>query len=170
MAIAYDAIVDGVLRKASSYTAKNVHHHKNKKVDAGKFLYKSGQDTIDTDMLVAPISGMTAILGEEKDTIGTIEFRLYVTRQLGVTHTPIGLRKYDSIGANFEDDEEPRSATYKLMAPTLHMAFEKNVAPLKNTRVRREHRNMDSKRPGTEPWAIFRFHYRSKGNILLLTQ
>ncbi|KAH5259740.1 hypothetical protein HBI71_114180 [Parastagonospora nodorum] len=164
--IAYDVIVDGILRKASSYTAKSVYFQKHKKLDAEKFLYKSGKDVIDTDMLVAPISGVTAISVEGKETVGTMELRLYVTRQLGVTHAPVKYEKYDRISENSEDDEVPKYATYKLIAPTYQMDFEKNAAPLEDGELKREHRKMNTKRPGTEPWAIFRFHYRSKDAII----
>lgn len=130
-------------------------------------MYKAGKDVIDTEMLVAPISGVTASLGEGKETVDTIELRLYVTRQLGVTHAPVRYGKYDSISENAEDDEVPRSATYKLIAPTCQMDFEKNSAPLDDGEVKREQRKRNLKRPGTEPWAIFRFHYRSKGNVFI---
>jgi hypothetical protein len=167
MVIAYDVIVDGILRKASSYTAKSVYFQKHKKLDAEKFLYKAGKDVIDTEMLVAPILGVTAISGKGKETVGTMELRLYVTRQLGVTHAPVRYEKYDRISENAEDDEVPKSATYKLIAPTYQMDFEKNAAPLEDGELKREHRKMNTKRPGTEPWAIFRFHYRSKGKAFL---
>jgi len=170
LVIAYDVIVDGVLRKASSYTAKSVYFQKHKKLDAKKFLYKTGEDVIDTEMLVAPISGLTVTSGEGKETIGTMELRLYVTRQLDVTHAPVRYERYDSISGKVDDDEVSRSATYKLIAPTCQMDFEKNAAPLDDGEVKREHRKINLKRPGTEPWAIFRFHYRSQGNTLFLVR
>ena len=162
MIIAYDAVIDGMYRKASSYVAKTVHHQKNKKVDAEAFLYKIEQGIVDTDMLVAPISGVTATQGEAAETIGTMELRLYITRQLGVSYTLGSIEKYSNTSGNIED-EDLRSASYKLIPPTLQMTFEKNSAPLEKSKVSREQRKMDSRRPGTEPWAIFRFHYRNKG-------
>jgi hypothetical protein len=143
-----------------------VHLQKNKKIDFETFLYKAGQDTIDTDMLVAPISGVTVARGEGMETIGTMELRLYVTRQLDVTHTPGRFEKYDSASGSIEDDEEPQSASYKMIAPTFQMSFERNSAALDRLKLGRELRKINSKRPGTEPWAIFRFHYRTKGKYL----
>lgn len=111
MVLAYDAVVDGVFRKASSYVARTVHYQKNKKIDIDKFLYKAGRETVDTDILVAPISGATTIQGKGKETIGTLELRLFVTRQLGVSHTPSGTKSYDEISGNIKDDEKPQPAS-----------------------------------------------------------
>lgn len=88
---------------------------------------------------------------------------------MGVTHTPKQFEKYDSISGNIEDDEEPRSANYKLVPPTYQMTFEKNFAALDKLKLNRQLKLIDAKRPGTEPWAIFRFHYRSKGASFALT-
>jgi hypothetical protein len=161
---AYDAVIDGVLRKSASSAARTVHHQKHKKLDTETFLYKSGQDTIDTDMLVGSLSGVTATQGEGKETIGTMELRLYITRQIGVDHTSEKFDNYTCVSDNVEDDG-PRSATYKLVAPTFQMTFEKNAAALDTPKLNRQLRMMNAKRPGTEPWAIFRFHYRSKGKL-----
>lgn len=47
------------------------------------------------------------------------------------------------------------------------MTFEKNAAPLDRAKLLREQRKMMARRPGTEPWAIFRFHYRSMGQSVV---
>ncbi|KAL5122011.1 hypothetical protein ACEQ8H_000227 [Pleosporales sp. CAS-2024a] len=162
MSIAYDAIVDGVLRKASSYTAKSVGVQKNKKLDFESFLDKACGAVVDTAMFVSPIAGAVIARGEGKETIGAIELRLYITRQLGVTHLPGRVDNYDENTGNI-GNEKNRCATYKLIAPTFQMAFEKSSETLDKARVAREHRKMNSTRPGSEPWAIFRFYYRNKG-------
>jgi hypothetical protein len=162
LVIAYDAVIDGVHRKASSYIAKTVNFQKKKNIYIDSFLYKTGEDIIDTAMLAAPISGMTATLEEGIETIGTVELRLYVTRQLGFSHTLDHVDKYDSTNGN-DEDEILRVATYKLLPPTLQMTFEKDMKPLEGRQLNQEKRKMEARRPGTEPWATFRFHYRSKG-------
>ena len=162
MNIAYDAVVDGVFRKTTFYNGRAVNHQKNKKLDVETFLYKTDKGIIDTAMLVAPISGVTASQSEALETIGTVELRLYITRQLGISYTIQNVKKYFAPTGNSKDAVE-RTALYKQIAPTYQMTFERNCAPLENRRSAREQRNMDSQRPGTEPWAIFRFHYRSKG-------
>jgi hypothetical protein len=160
-------VVDGVLRKSVSSAAKTVHHQKHKKLDIETFLYKSGQESLDTDMLVGSLSGITTIQGEGKETIGTMELRLYITRHIGVDHVSDKFDNYTCVSDNVEDDG-PRDATYKMVAPNFQMKFEKNAAALDKPKLNRQLKMMNAKRPGTEPWAIFRFHYRSKGSCLLL--
>jgi hypothetical protein len=161
--------VDGVLRKASSYIAKTVHQHKNKKLDIETFLCKDNKGIIDTDMHVAPLSETTVSKGDGPETVGTMELRLFVTRQLGVSHSLGDIKTYNNTKGNVEDDEEVgEAAMYKQLAPEFQMAFEMNAATLERSKLLREQRKITARRPGTEPWAIFRFHYRSIGQLGLL--
>jgi hypothetical protein len=162
LTVAYDAVVDGVYRKADRHDAKTVHQQRSKKLDMTKFLCSISKGTIDTDMSVAPISGTILTQGEATETIGTIELRLYITRQLGVEHAITGIESYHSVDYVLEIDRN-RPVSYKQLPPTFRMAFEEN-SELLNNRARNKYKGrMDQKRPGTGPWAIFRFHYRSPG-------
>jgi hypothetical protein len=163
--IAYDAVVDGVHRKAVSHRAKSVHPHRAKKLEAETFLYKIPQGIIDTHMVVAPLSGATPSQDEATETVGTIELRLYITRQLGVDYAPAEVETYNRVGKADENGSD-RPATFKLIYPTFHMAFEENSAPLDDQKSNTLLDKLDSKRPGTQPWAIFRFHYRSQSEPL----
>jgi hypothetical protein len=131
-----------------------VHNQKNKKLDIPTFLYKSKEGIFDTEIFVEPIYGTSATQSQGVETIGTIELRLYITRQLGVHHSLNNVDRYYNIGGNIED-EELHTNTYKLLPPTFQMAFEKNAAVLDNITANREKRKMDAARPGTTPWAIF---------------
>jgi hypothetical protein len=164
LTVAYDAIVDGLLRKASSYIAKTVNVQKHKKLDVENFLYKTDKGTIDTEVLVAPLEDVTTTQSDAPETIGTLEMRLYITRQLDVFHT-IDVDKYHTVKGNVEveDEETEHQTSYKLLPPAFRTTFEKNCAPLECLKVNREQRRMNAPHPGTEPWAIFRFHHRSKG-------
>jgi hypothetical protein len=78
------------------------------------------------------------------------------------------VEKYYITKDNIEDpdldlDDDEQHASYKLLPPTFRTTFEKNWAPLEKFKASREQRRMNVPRPGTEPWEIFRFHYRSKG-------
>jgi hypothetical protein len=157
-------VVDGIHRKASLYAAKTVHNQKNKKLDIEGFLYSTNKGIVETEIHVVPLSGMTAMRGEGRETIGTIELRLYVTRQLGVSHALGNIQDYFNEQGNVED-EVPERAIYRRIEPTLRMEFEENCAPLDKSKANREQRRMGARRPGTEPWAIFRFHYRSEGEF-----
>jgi hypothetical protein len=139
-----------------------VNNQKSKKLDSGTFLYKSRDGILDTIMAVEPVLGANVVQSNGPGTVGTIELRLYITRQLGVQHHLSNVKKYYHTSGNIED-EELQTSIYKLLPPTFQMAFEKNSAVLDDRTANREKRRMDTTRPGTEPWAIFRFHYRSKG-------
>ena len=171
LAVAYDTIVDGVLRKANSYVAKAVSLQTNRKIDTEKFLWKNGKEIIDTEMTATPLLNVVMAQGDEPETIGTIEHRLYITRQLGVSHEVSNVRKYYEIEGGVEEDHPgstEQKASYKKVPPTLKMSLEENIAPLEGTQPGLHKRRADAKRPGPEPWAIFRFHYRSEGQLLKL--
>jgi hypothetical protein len=162
LVIAYDAVVDGVHRKAGSYIAKSVHSQKHKKIDTETFLYKIDNGIIDTEISVTSLSGIKLLQGEGPETIGTMELRLFITRQLGVSHALNDIQTYSARTGHMEDEED-EIATYKQIEPKFCMEFDKNSALLDKPRTTREQSKMGARRPGTEPWAIFRFHYRSKG-------
>jgi hypothetical protein len=165
MVVAYDALIDGVYRKASSYIAKAVSNQRNKKLDIESFLYNTKTGIAETSIHVAPLSGVMMTRGEGLETVGTIELRLYVTRQLGVSHALGSVEDYSKDKSN--DDELAEIVIYRQVEPFFRMVLEKNCAPLEKTRSTREQTKMSARRPGTEPWAIFRFHYRSEGKFLV---
>lgn len=174
LAVAYDCIVDGVCRKANAYAGKSVQLQKNKKLDVESFLYQTPDGVIDTQMSVTPYAGTSILSKESPETIGTVEIRVYITRQFDVEHTIDNASTYD----NVDEGSEPASsvADYKDVPPQFQMTFEKNCSTLETGKSKREKKKVYAKRPGTEPWAIFRFHYRTKGRLLfslprvLLTQ
>lgn len=165
LAVAYDTIVDGVLRKAHSYVAKTVSVQTNRKIDTEKFLCKTGKHIIDTEITVTPLLDVVMTQDGGPETFGTMEHRLYITRRLGVSHVN-NVKKYYEIRSDVEgdhSDDTDQKASFKLISPTLKMSLERNTAPLEGTQPSLHKRRADAKRPGSEPWAIFRFHYRSEG-------
>lgn len=137
LTIAHDAVVDGVYRRGNVYIPKKAQVLKNRKIDTGTFLHKTKQGVVDTIMSVAPLSGLTATQGRGLETIGTLELRLYVTRQLNVTYAAGSIKKYSSIGGNIED-EESQSAIYQLIPPSFQMAFEEDAEALESAKANRE--------------------------------
>ncbi|RMZ73969.1 hypothetical protein GMOD_00004784 [Pyrenophora seminiperda CCB06] len=164
LAISYDALVDGTLRKTNSYVAKTVTQQRNRRFDIDKFLYKTDKGVQDTDIIASQLLDIALTQSDTPESFGTIELRLYVTRQLDTFHDIRDVRTYDT---NVKDDEKDsaQTATYKLIPPSLKMDFEENCLPLEAHDVQRELRRLNAKRPGTEPWAIFRFHYRTREQI-----
>jgi hypothetical protein len=155
-------VVDGVHRKASFYNAKSVHSQKHKKIHTETFLYKVDNGIIDTEISVTSLSGVKLLQGEGPETIGTMELRLFITRQLGDSHALNDIQTYSTHTGHVEGEED-KITTYKQIEPKFCMGFDKDSALLDKHRTMREQSKMGARRPGTEPWAIFRFHYRSKG-------
>ena len=162
MNISYDSVIDGILRKAGLYRATKVSKLKSKKLDIDSFLYVSEEGIIDTTMLVKSLSGMKLSQGKGPETIGTVELRLFITRQMGVSHDLGKVAKYCDQPDKLKSDRD-RTVNYGRIAPTYRMEFDQDCAPLDKSKATREQTIMNKQRPGTKPWAIFRFHYRSKG-------
>jgi hypothetical protein len=136
----------------------------NKKLDTDHFLYKTEKGIIDTEIVVTSLEDVTTTQADAPKTIGTMEMRLYITRQINVFHEIDNAEKYFSSKGNIEDmDLVEQHASYKLLPPTFRTTFERNCAPLDRLKTGLQQRRVNASRPGTEPWAIFRFHYRSKG-------
>lgn len=163
LVVAYDALVDGICRKTNLYVGKSVYLQKNKKLDFDTFLYKTSKGVIDTKMVVASYPGQTNLDKAAPETVGTLELRLSITRQFGVEHDIDETRKYDKVEVGA--DASTQTASYKDVPPQFHMIFEENSATLEGASGSREKGKMNRKRPGAQPWAIFRFHYRTEGKL-----
>jgi hypothetical protein len=136
--------------------------NQKKKLDVDSFLYQTSDGVIDTEMSVVPYTGTTNLDKQLCETIGTIELRVYITRQFDVEYEDDDTCKYDKVQ---ESDSSARVATYKDVPPQYQMTFEKNCSTLESRKGNAEKKKVHAKRPGKEPWAIFRFHYRAKGTI-----
>jgi len=115
-------------------------------------------------MIAGQLLGVESIQSDAPETVGTIELRLCVTRQLDVFHDMGDVRTYDT-DAKDHDKGAGQTANYKIFPPSLQMTFEENCRPLEAQDAQREQRRLNIRRPGTEPWAIFRFHYRTREEI-----
>ena len=116
---------------------------------------------MDTKMVVASYPGQADLDKTAPETVGTLELRLSITRQFGVEHDIDEIKKYDKAGA----DASTQTASYKDVPPQFHMVFEENSPTLEGSSGSRERGKINKKRPGTQPWAIFRFHYRTEGKL-----
>lgn len=162
LALVHDVLIDGVCRKTNTVVGKSVQVQK-KRVLFETFLYQMPDAVMDTAMAVATHHGPVNLDKEAREAVGTIELRVYITRQLGVEHEIKDLCTYDKVQEGA--DSSTRVATYKDVPPQFRMTFEKNCSTLEGPKANRERKKMYAKRPGMEPWAIFRFHYRTKGNV-----
>ncbi|KAF3006052.1 hypothetical protein E8E13_010891 [Curvularia kusanoi] len=162
LTVAYDAFVDGFHRKSELNIAKSVKVQK-KKLTLDTFLCKTSKGIIDTKMTVTSYTGRLIIDKDSRETIGTLELRIYITRQFDVEHEIDAMPKYDK--AHVGTTVSTPTALYKDVPPQFNMQFEENSPTLEATKVTRENSKMNKKRPGTGPWATFRFHYRTERSI-----
>ncbi|KAI2482879.1 hypothetical protein Ptr902_05196 [Pyrenophora tritici-repentis] len=161
LAITHDVLIDGTLRKTHPYMGKAVSKQKQKKLEFGKFLYATDKGVLDTVITASQLQGIESTQSDAPEIIGTIELQLHIIRQLDDYHTIEGICTY-----NDDTKEKDKAAVnYKLIAPSLRMIPEKNCRVLQPQEAQREQRRLHSRRPGTEPWAIFRFHYRTREEI-----
>lgn len=182
--IVCDALMDGIHRKYYSYGARAVRFQKSKKIEIDKFLFKTEDGVIDSQMVVSTL-GMATTQSDLPETIGTMELRLYCTRKIGVSHEVKGVKQYytednrkqnneDNSTSNNDDNQKPENSkkgsektnqivSYRQVAPTSQLDIERDSAPISEQAIASYYNKMVPSRPGKEPWAIFRFHYRSKG-------
>ncbi|KAI4618604.1 hypothetical protein J4E80_005206 [Alternaria sp. BMP 0032] len=149
LAIAYDTFVDGILRKAGSHVAKSVILH-NRKLDTETFLYKTTKGIIDTTITVAPLEHAATVQDDAAETIGTIELRLYITRQLGDWHEIGKVKKYYAHGSDVKDRDTggiEQKVGYNRIAPIFRMNFEKDTTPLEDKQPKIYQRRADARRP-----------------------
>lgn len=162
MAFAYDALVDGVLRKSNSCVGKAVAVQKNKKLDCGTFLFRTDDGVLDSDLLVAPTPSALSLKEGNPSTIGIIELRVSVLRRFDEKHALVDVPTYLSCKDEGQERlDEP--FTFTETKPILTMTFDKECVALDNVKANRGKKKVLAARPGLAPWAIFRFHYRTKG-------
>ncbi|EUC36805.1 hypothetical protein COCCADRAFT_33810 [Bipolaris zeicola 26-R-13] len=189
--IVCDAFMDGIHRKCYFYGARAVRFQKGKKIEIDKFLFKTEDGFIDSQMVVSTLD-MPTTQSDSPETIGTMELRLCCTRRMSVSHEVKGIKQYytkdnqkpgnedndtsNSEGSETSDNEDNQKlgnskkgnektnqiVSYRQIAPTSRLEIVRDSAPISEQAVASYYNKMISSRPGEEPWAIFRFHYRSK--------
>lgn len=161
MTVQYDISIDGVCRKANIYASKTVTNQRTKKIGCEKFLFQTEHGIVDSEIIVRPLPTKIKLQKDASATLGTIELRLSIVRRFGDQHALQDIPPY--FDCMDEGYDEEKSVGYKELFPDLRMGFEKDCATLDIRKANAEERKMKAARPGGEPWAIFRFHYRNKG-------
>jgi hypothetical protein len=139
---------------------------KKRKFDFDTFLYQVSDGVIDTSIRVAQLGKTVDLHADGSEIVGAIELRLHFTRQFDVEHDLGKIRRYNEAGRS--TDEGVKSAGSTKIDPQFIMEFEKNCAPLEKRKVTQEQKKIDAKRPGTMPWVVFRYYYRSKGKSIVI--
>ncbi|KAF2281026.1 uncharacterized protein EI97DRAFT_18651 [Westerdykella ornata] len=156
-----DIYIDGVYRKAVTFNGKTVTFQKSRDLGSHTYLFKLPDDTlVDSEVMVERVN----INAEEKSSlsIGTIEIRVWVLRRAGDETKFSPPRTFDTCEGT---GRTTLPVGYKTIRPELAMSFDENNSPLLSHLVSRQRKLLSASRPGTEPWAIFRFHYRSQDQI-----
>ncbi|KAF2178595.1 hypothetical protein K469DRAFT_754436 [Zopfia rhizophila CBS 207.26] len=145
-------------------TAKSVRTYRSKS-DLDKFLFQSGNDVREAELLVKAIASDIVPQENGKETIGTIEVELSVFRRFGDGHALRDIEMYYEVQDLGPELRE--TVGYKTVPPNLQITYDLSKAAtlIKGTATRR-HKLYGEKRPGSEAWAVFRFHYRTKQAIL----
>ncbi|KAF9730611.1 hypothetical protein PMIN03_009411 [Paraphaeosphaeria minitans] len=166
LSVHWDLHVDGVLRKANNMISKTVKPQKAIKLDVEEALYLRNDGLgktklLETEMKIVPISGYSCTENAfHLETVGTIEVRLYVLRTFGAE-----LARDNFITYLNDGDMCQKKAFYNDIAPNYMIGFETNVPELEKKTANVWNKKLNMKRPSKDPWAIFRFHYRSKKAI-----
>ncbi|KAF2708572.1 hypothetical protein K504DRAFT_380565 [Pleomassaria siparia CBS 279.74] len=164
MCYGYDAFIDGICRKANVTVGKAVTAHKSKKLDVDKFLYRTSDDRIiEAKVHVAPLPDEVVPKEGAVENLGTIELRVYVERRFGDEHALQDVITYYQVPG--EGYTAGQTVGFKDIAPEYSMGYDENTATLESSSINKSRNKMGKKRPGAEPWAIFRFHLRSMNSI-----
>lgn len=113
-------------------------------------------------MKVASASIKTSTKADCVETVGTVELRLFVLRREGEEHRISNASTYYNQKHTSGDKV---TVQYKSIAPEFVMEFEENCAALDKNAASKMNQKINARRPGREVWAIFRFHYRSMGQL-----
>lgn len=149
-----DVWMDGVLRcsKSSDMASKGKSRGK---VDAVLSQFNNRSRTHKNPILVKP--SRRPLLPGTSRSIGTIEIVFSVLRRLG--------ESYPAPSENRIDQDSKQSTTYVGIVPTYEIDIGRPTkTSAMSPKMHRTNLNvMRADRPGTGPWATFRYHYRSKG-------
>jgi hypothetical protein len=121
-------------------------------------------------MLVAKVPSHLSVKEKGDRNLGTIELRINALRRAGDEHAlqdidPFyAVKEEGFISSELEECESEMSFTR--IPPQFIITCEKKATPLDAKVARRHRTKMDGTRPGTEAWAVFRFHFRSKGTYI----
>jgi hypothetical protein len=157
----YDVLVDGVCRKSNAFIGKTVTMQKNKKLDVDKFLFQTNDGIVDSPIKTTSIATDVEFVEKGPASLGIMELRLYILRRHGDSHALRDVPIYLEQKGDGHDTENP--VGYSELKPEFTMAYDKESAILDDKDASRNRKKVEAKRPGNEPWAIFRFHYRTRG-------
>lgn len=157
--IAYDVAIDGVLRKVRFYEGRAIARQ-NKKFGDDKFWFLKDEGLIEAEaeIEVVPALEIASHRSDQRETFGTLEVRLFVMRAVGDECSP-------GDGPTFHNVHEAASPpkTYKGIPQDAKVKFAEDRPISEKSCIKRNQNKLAKKRPGKQPWAIFRFHLRSIG-------
>lgn len=164
MTIQCDALVDGICRKATIYSSKVMGTHKSKTIGFDKVLFNTKDGVIESNLTVKPINENVHTEENAPITLGTVEFRISVLRNVGDKHALRDVSMYYESTGDGHNVDEP--VGFKTVKPEFTMTHEEDCPTLESKKANAEQRKIKSARPGNEAWAVFRFYYRKAGRYL----
>ncbi|KAF2474981.1 uncharacterized protein BDR25DRAFT_340611 [Lindgomyces ingoldianus] len=163
MKLQHDVLVDGILRqtkidKSTSVKKKNYHS------DITKFRFQYDKEVKETEIMATKIDSNVNLVEGEEEIFGMIEVRISVLRRFGQEYSLRDIALYPD---DPEDGhEETEEAGYTKIAPQFRITHDKNVPFMNRRSAREKFKQCKDQRPGKEPWAVFRYYYRTLQSIL----
>lgn len=166
MEINSDVYIDGICRMACRFAGTAVSKQSSRKLcHDNKYLFRTLDGIIESPLVVEQIPSEYQIDENAPVSVGTIEVRVYVLRSFGEKYRRTGPAYYDYVkdGMASTGERRERRVEYKTIQPEFSMTYQRlDDCPLLDDKQTKKHmRTMDANR--VEPWATFRFHYRTLG-------
>lgn len=138
----------------------------NRSIGSDGFFYRTEHGTVESKLVVKPIYSDLDFDTNAPITIGTIEIRVYLLRRFDEEQS-IQMQKFHECVDEGHDTAKP--VGYNSIKPDYAMTFEKDLGEIELRIRNKAQKAMNTVRPGTAPWAIFRFHYRDRSKFLTFT-
>jgi len=156
----YDVIVDGVLRFTRTFKSKQTKHTSKKPPELFEYVLVKDGNGVRCGSLVVKDLDPPSSTQSHYESVGSIEVRISVLREPTGKHNNDDVNSFDDI-----DDwkEMWHKATHTAVPVTHEIAFPATGDDaVSKTAIINCRRSAKKPRPGSKPWAAFKFFYRSR--------
>lgn len=163
--IQFDLVVDGVLRNSEKTTRKTEKkERKPERFDRG-FYAQSKTSIVQAEMEIKAldVSAYPSVQVDGKDSVGTIEVRISVLRdEHEERHKLDDVRSFETI---MDWKEAHRTPSYSKVRPVQQVDLVPSDQQPTKTQMTKLRLRSSGHRPGSKPWVVFRFYYRTNDAI-----
>lgn len=162
----FDLVVDGIVRNAEAtkpkdWVEKRYVHKFNTAYDM------VGGRVTEVDLITKDLVADAMVHDVEgADTLGCIEMRVWVLQEAGQETTKQATKTFENC-AGWRDLAGLK--TFACIRPAHEIEMVENeFNPLITVKMNNARKKTGGVRPGTEPWVVFRFFYRTQGMFISL--